>query len=362
MSIGLYDADMLHSRYGTFKIEILKLSAYFKKQREIVSMPIHFQPDRFTTNYFYQDIEDNDLNTLLTRPNVFYGGRAFNQGFYVPLKTEQEECVPDTSIYLKFLDEHKVHLPKGYVGLWNRQLESNHLRLSLNGKDIWENYYKQLKPLVKQAATFIHDYNLAEVNNWHIFLQQYHKQFPLSKVHCAYPLTFTDEKNLEHLLDIPNIGITDTIINTTFFPSCQLLKELEQCKYSLNIAPLSSPYEENDFTMRLLPEIFYKALFLKINCPRSLLSYRDDFFPSFEPLILMRAITCFVKGGGAAPNMTLRTFVKKHTQVPVHNIPIKKYDQATKWLYERNPEFMQELSYMTYNIAEKEGVYDIRTD
>jgi len=360
MSVGIYDADLSTQQTINFKIEILKLSAYYKRQREIVSMPNIFQPERYTLNFFYKDIETDELATELTQPNVFYGGRAFNHDHYVPLEKEIELCVPDTSIYERYVQniKDKQLLTQQKRWLWNTQISARHLRLSLDDKTVWSEYPKQLRSSTNRAATFIHDYNVPGVEGWNKELEKIHLEYPKSTFFFAYPPSFTSEENFANVLDMPYLSAWHKY-HLNFLPSSYLSKDLAAKGIKLIIAPLEGSYTENDFVMKQLPEIFYKGLFLKIHCKDFSLIYRDDFFPIEEPRILMKAVKIFVESKYNTGTISFMSLVRKHKRLEYDQITNDQLMRAISWLQTKNPEFAREMLGMSYELARKEGVYDI---
>ena len=98
--IGLYDADAEKYIHTVFNLELMKLSAYFKKKRDIVTMVPSFCPEKYTTFYYRKDYNDNDFPRNLTKiPNLVYGGLAFSNNNYIPLDNNIEKMIPDISIY-----------------------------------------------------------------------------------------------------------------------------------------------------------------------------------------------------------------------------------------------------------------------
>ena len=58
MSIGLYDADMMTYTLVPFNLEIMKLSAYYKRKRDIVLFSKQIEPDRYSKFYYCKDYND----------------------------------------------------------------------------------------------------------------------------------------------------------------------------------------------------------------------------------------------------------------------------------------------------------------
>ena len=91
MSIGLYDADFFTYHQTIFNLEIMKLSTYYKKKREITIMAPSFSPERYTHFFYRKDFNDGVFPKELTQyDNISYGGFAFSNNKYIPLPEEIE--------------------------------------------------------------------------------------------------------------------------------------------------------------------------------------------------------------------------------------------------------------------------------
>ena len=106
MSYGLYDADLPYYPTPFYNLELMKLSSYYKRKREIVSLSPTFAPNRYTNFIVRQDFYSPQNFPLLTG-NVSYGGRVFDGEIYKPLPYEIEIMRPDKSLYSKVTGETK---------------------------------------------------------------------------------------------------------------------------------------------------------------------------------------------------------------------------------------------------------------
>ncbi len=106
MSIGLFDMDFATYMPLMFNLEIMKLSTYFKRQREVVLLMPELDTDRFSKVFIRKDYDDGNFDNRFFLPHVTYGGRAFNKLKYIPLPQEQEVCRPDESIYSRFATKY----------------------------------------------------------------------------------------------------------------------------------------------------------------------------------------------------------------------------------------------------------------
>lgn len=165
MSIGLHDLDMANYTYVPFNLELMKLSAYYKKNREIVILSPNLTPERHQKFFVRKDFDDGNFPLGLEKiPNIEYGGYAFTDGIYVPMAPEIEIMHPDTSLYANM---EKVITGSGrreHHKIFQNMTEAEHCRLSLDGKTIWEDYPKQFKFLKTARNLMIHDYDLAAID------------------------------------------------------------------------------------------------------------------------------------------------------------------------------------------------------
>lgn len=98
MIIGLYDADFARGA-PPFNIDIMKLAAYFKGNKELTSLVRAPDAERFTNFYYRQDMEGECLTQVIMRDNVYFGGKFFSPKTYVPFIEEVENSKADFSIY-----------------------------------------------------------------------------------------------------------------------------------------------------------------------------------------------------------------------------------------------------------------------
>ena len=164
MSVGIMDADLAKYTLVPFNLEAMKLSAYYKKKGEIVILSPSFTPERHQKFFYRKDYDDGDFPmNLLRAKNTEYGGLAFSNNIYQPLPIEIERTPPDTSIYQK--------MEKVIMGtdsplkkkIFNNMMEAEHCRLSLDGKTVWPEYWRQFKNLPTCRNLMLHDYDLGAV-------------------------------------------------------------------------------------------------------------------------------------------------------------------------------------------------------
>ena len=159
MSYGLYDADLPYYPIPFYNLELMKISSYYKRKREIVGLAPSYSPNRYNHFIVRQDFY-NPNTQLFTSANVTYGGRAFDGDEYKPLPLEIEQMKPDISLY----GNVNPQLVQGYnKSALNTMRRAEHVRLSLDGKTIWNDFDKQLRHDSDVYGIIFHDYNLNDV-------------------------------------------------------------------------------------------------------------------------------------------------------------------------------------------------------
>ena len=161
MSYGLYDGDLpFYDRFPFLNLELMKLSTYYKKKKEIVSLTQTYMPQRFS-NYIVRQDYPNPNVSYPYHKNVQFGGKAFQGSIYKPLPLEIEMCQPDIGLYnnIKFSYKYTESDAKSFQVMRN----AIHLRLSLDGRTLWTDFYKQLPRDRGHSGFIFHDDNLENI-------------------------------------------------------------------------------------------------------------------------------------------------------------------------------------------------------
>jgi hypothetical protein len=166
MSVGMYDMDMATYTLVPLNLELMKLSAYYKKKGEMVILSPHFTPERHQKFFLRKDYDDGNFPMGIQNiANLEYGGYAFTNGIYVPLDPKIETMHPDTSLYENMEKYANVSNRSEKKKFFQNSLEAEHCRISLDGKTIWEDYPKHFKYLKVARNLMIHDYDLGKIEN-----------------------------------------------------------------------------------------------------------------------------------------------------------------------------------------------------
>ena len=297
MSVGIMDADMSAYLLVPFNLEVMKLSAYYKKKGEIVVLSPSFTPHRNTKFIYRKDYDDGDYpRGLTTYGNVDYGGLAFSQNRYKPLPIEIERMKPDTSIYSKM--ESKILGPATSERrkIYNNMIEAEHCRLSLDGKTIWPEYTKQFKNLKQARNLMLHDYDLGAVDGAFEEVQRLLARARTdgwaTRVGMKFPIQLS---NGADLLKWSTLRANSTFYSVRFngVIDNQSFQEWVERQYEKSVYTqmeyhvTDARYDENHFTTCLLPQILRQVIFSRRYRVSFSLTYDEGYFsdPRWEEVI-----------------------------------------------------------------------------
>lgn len=285
MSIGLYDADMVEYTHTAPNLELMKMAAYYRQKREITVMSPLFQPDKFTTFYFRKDYDDGRYpRKLRDFNNVEKGGYAFSRDKYSPLPIEIEKTIPDTTIYNTMKKQFCTN--KKNERIFTTCLNSQHLRLSLDEKNIWNDFSKQLS-IIKNQNFFFHDRNLEKIKDApEIIKELVNKNTTMlmfGYISTKFPINIYSEKELMRWLDLKWSGNFFTInyyglMDMDFFK--ELLTrtkgtaKLNNIQYFVNYGFK----DQQDFVLNGSEKIYEQLILACSNRQKILLKYTDNFF------------------------------------------------------------------------------------
>ena len=297
MSVGLYDADMSAYLLVPFNLEIMKLSAYYKKKGEIVVLSPSFTPDRNTKFIYRKDYDDGDYpRGLASYGNVEYGGLAFSHNNYQPLPLEIERMKPDTSIYSRM--ESKILGPATSERrkIYNNMVEAEHCRLSLDGKTIWPEYTKQFKNLKQARNLMFHDYDLGAIDGAFEEIQKLMARARTdgwaTRIGMKFPIQLS---NGADLLKWSTLRANSTFYSVRFngVIDNQSFQEWVERQYEKSVYTqmeyhvTDARYDENHFTTCLLPQILRQVIFSRRYRVSFSLTYDEGYFsdPRWEEVI-----------------------------------------------------------------------------
>lgn len=321
MSIGLYDGDLQKYFHCPFNLELMKIAAYYKNKNQIVSLSPTFVPERYSKFFYRKDYYDGSFpEKLMTSKNVEYGGLAFTQGIYAPMDLAIETTPPDRSIYEKVLKTYfdfkgQEGLRKSYAALTNSQ----HLRLSLDGKTVWPEFEKQLKDIDSTSAFFFHDTDLGKIENSYEVIQDILKlrkdTILPQRVGMKFNTTINTDDDLIKWSSLYNLNnffalefqgligdealseVVDNIPNS----------RSKQIEYNIT-KNLSS---QNEFFLNRLPKIYHQLLFCRDNRRFFSLKYDDNFFVDKRWERVIDLLNCYIR---SAARSNLQNWTKYNSE------------------------------------------------
>lgn len=159
MIVGLYDQDLANLGFCPPNLDLMKISSYYKRQRDIVSLTPSIAPHEFTEYYYVQDYPGQTNYSILGENNVHFGGKQLiNDTLWLPDNIQKMPA--DPSIYRRFYAKLDSQYDRD---LGERLLDMEHIRLSLDGKVVWKDYKSQFVDPVSFTGVMVHDEDITSV-------------------------------------------------------------------------------------------------------------------------------------------------------------------------------------------------------
>ena len=292
--ILVYDYDYFHYPGVIPNLECAKIAAYEKQKRNITVFHNNFEPERYSKAYFRKEYDDGLYDNSILKSNVLYGGRAFSQ-VYKPFNIEMELVEPDFEIYRKYSDCY------GYTKKNAQQIKTlltaTHFRLSLDGQKLLPFPYERLRP--RHPCVVLHDYDLAAVPQSFELVQEIMTARPrglMYHIGNKYPINVYTFEDLKKWLSIYPMGDCFYLQYNGLFTDEQIIELLSEPTMSLRQMIYNFTYKcasEAEFMVKVLPQIYKQALFLRRYKIKFLLNIDEDFFQTPELLNLMKLINCW---------------------------------------------------------------------
>ena len=242
MSYGLYDADLQFYPNPFYNLELMKISSYYKHKKEIVGLSPDFSPQRYSNFIVRQDFY-NPHTEIYKGNNIVYGGRAFDGEKYKPLPLEIEVMKPDISLYYKIKQRDTKW---NNVSALSTMRRAEHIRLSLDGETIWQDFEKQLRHEKNCFGVIFHDYNLNQIDGAYDLIKE---ELPNwishrggRKIGMKFPIQVDNKIDLCKWLSFKPINIYfslhhNGLITNSYIPELMEVKELNTFKQaSMNIS------------------------------------------------------------------------------------------------------------------------------
>lgn len=156
MSIAFFDADNYSSNVFIPNIEIMKLSSYYKSKGEIVLSTLTPDPDMYSKLIIYAN--KPYVYSGKIRDNIEFLGKNFTDTEY-NLTEEEYLMIPDEEVYSRYKNK--------FSKIYDIFQNGCHLRGSLDGKNIYENYQQVLLNSFKYTTyNFFYDNDPMSINGY----------------------------------------------------------------------------------------------------------------------------------------------------------------------------------------------------
>lgn len=286
MSVGLWDADKIKYLTAPLNLELMKYSTYYKNKREIVTLSPDLSPNKYTKFIFRKDYSDGEFLPILTDyDNIIYGGLAFSNDIYVPLDESIEKLQADVYIYERM---RRLIGPEKYlIAAFDTMLRAQHVRLSLDGKTIWNKFEKQLNINPKTATLFLHDKDLQNIEGSIETIQYIMDKFPKGsfsrKLAMKFPVIVDNIKDLKDWLQFQSSLCYYSVQYRGVMEDEEIYELLTSKEYQTNPKKIdyivtASASDENDFVEHYIIRIYFQALFFRMMKIKISLKYEEGFF------------------------------------------------------------------------------------
>ena len=295
--IGLYDADMIKYTHVLFNLDLMKLSTYYKNKNHIVQLIPSIDFDKDSKIRYRKDYYDGSYDRHITNEKIEYGGRAFSLDKYIPLPEEIELLKGDRYIYERMRPYFSTN--KKMTEIFNRMMRAQHIRLSLDGKNIWDKYESQLVDGLHNKTLILHDYDLGQIpeaSDVILDLQKTFRQKSKKYVGMKFPVnTYSAEELIKWAQFYPMgqfyylryNGVMEDEELVHFYQRSLGTSMLEQTEYVVSYGCKTI----QDFVDKL-PQIFRQIVYLQKRKKKILLKYDEDFLGP-EWTKVMELIHCY---------------------------------------------------------------------
>lgn len=302
MSIGLYDYDFMNYTPVCFNLDLMKIASYYKNKKEVVVLAPTLEPERYSHFIIRKDYNDGNFDRQIFKDNVEYGGHAFSKNNYVSIPEEIQLMKPDKYLYNKYMDKYSSK--KSLKDLFNTMVNSEHIRLSLDGKNIWNNYYKTYTITNKTRCIIFHDFNLNEIKDSNLIVKDIVKTMVSSYnngqlIGMKFPIQVYNESDFNKWIIFNPMNLMfglqyNGIMNNDFFLEFLLKNNSNSISKNLYYNITYGLSSEDDFIKQRLSKIFRQILLSRSLNKKILLTYDDNFFidKRWERLIYLFNLYC----------------------------------------------------------------------
>ena len=365
MSYGLYDGDIAqYGSYPFFNLDLMKLSTYYKKKREIVSLAPSFVPNKYTHFIYQKDFYCNGIYPSFD--NVIYRGRAFDGETYKPMESAIEICKPDTGLY----DKLEPNFNKTSFSIMRR---AEHMRLSMDGKTIWKNFEKQIRREPGNFGLILHDYDIGQIEGAYDLivglLPEIITHTKGRRIGMKFPLYTNELTDLTKWLQLPPLNQFYSVIHNGKIPP-SYYEQLVELRPNSSAVPQLRLHVTNNttydqFITQDVVDVFKMILDLRRRKINFLLVYDKDFFTepmwidvlqAFNQFILhnINLITHTADMARIGPYETFYSYVKDSTK--------NAQGYFNKFYAQRLFQFVRENNYELFTLFYEYEKYNLRDE
>lgn len=240
----------------------MKLSTYNKTiLRNIVEMETKFSSEKCSQVYIRKDYEDFLYPAeIINDPKVKWDGYALSNNKYSPMELSIEKCKADVSIYEKMSRFYQRNTITKKI--FKSMMKAQHLRLSLDEKNIFSGWDNQIITDKKNPYFILHDKNISNIKDSYKILTDIRNMYGWKKSSFGFkfPINIIDMEDLKYwgnlpkIKDMANIYVYDMIPNEIIDNIC-----LTKQKITYYFTKEKWSYEK---IMSSLPQIFLQGMFL----------------------------------------------------------------------------------------------------
>lgn len=272
-SIGLYDWDLLTwSQPILFNLDLMKIAAYMKHRRHLVKMLQEIDLQRYNYIYISKNYEDDYYpKNIFNNEKVKLIGDVITEDIS-NIPEDIDSITPDSTIYERLGKYYNIN--QLYTKWYSSMLKGVHIRLSRNGKDIWDNYESQLKnyDLRKHSTLYIHDKDINKIQGAFSEIERVksNMMYTGSYLYIRSPLIISNEEDFIKWSKIYRQNMSSNNIINAELPLELLIKEIPTKRQRFEY-DLDSFIPTTNNLIEAIPSLYRLAVFYGANRSEMLL-------------------------------------------------------------------------------------------
>jgi hypothetical protein len=311
--VGFHDVDYF-SRLGQepymYNLDLMKLSTYYKNKRMFV-IPIRNIPDtKCSIHYCFNEYSRNHVAPIAD--NVEFRGLVYD-GEYIPMRPEIEMLTPDISVYETMDKDFIPSLlhPSTSSTLIRKSLRSAaHLRLSLDGQKVWQNWERAFSRTPHTKTVILHDPNIVAVEDSYKVVQRLFEDGGIKYLGSKYPIKISNKSDLEKWTQFKPSG------NFSYFEFINIMPYINNIEYlpresiyTFNVTPQT----EYEFIGKYLPYVVCNLDYLKAINKKIYFNITGDV--DIDLIKLCSEMQIFINGNGYK-GIRFEKFLKRTEKTP----------------------------------------------